>query len=299
MRKIPNFVLLRAFESAARLESFTLAAAELHLTPSAISHQVKELEQYFGRSLFVRRNRRVELTSEGRRLQDSLARVFDVIEAACMEVALEPQSQVLVLYSPPSLAAKWLGPRLPAFMKAYPDINIRMTTGAEPLDLTRVREVDIAISYGVKVERPGVVCVPLGTETIAPLCSPTLLDKTRPLRSQICDLVLIDSQLSDVSWADWFKLNGLKMPARPRPSFDRAALSISAAVDGVGVALESNRLAERELERGELMMLGANEFIPLERATHFLGYRSNEKHVGKVRAFRDWLLETAGVAPAA
>lgn len=297
MRKIPNFVLLRAFEAAARLESFTLAAAELHLTPSAISHQVKELEQYFGRSLFVRRNRRVELTSEGRRLQDSLARVFDVIEAACLEVALEPQSQVLVLYCPPSLAAKWLGPRLPAFMKAYPHINIRMTTGAEPMDLTRVREVDVAISYGVKLERPGLISIPLGEEMIAPLCSPRLVDTKRPLRDQIGDLVLIDSQLSGVSWASWFKLNGLKLPARPRPSFDRAALSISAAVDGVGVALESNRLAQREIERGELMVLGAGEFIPLERATHFVAYRANEKNVAKVRAFCEWLFETAGVQP--
>src|SRR6202020_1944430 len=101
MRRIPNFVLLRAFEAAARLESFTLAAEELHLSQSAISHQVKELEEYFGRPLFYRRNRRVETTSEGRRLFDSLGRVFDVIEAACSEVALSPQAQVLAVHCAP------------------------------------------------------------------------------------------------------------------------------------------------------------------------------------------------------
>lgn len=298
MRRIPNFVLLRSFEAAARLESFSLAAAELHLTPSAISHQVRELEDYFGRPLFLRRNRRVELTPEGRRLQDSLARVFDVIEAACSEVSLAPQSQVLALHCPPSFAAKWLGPRLPGFMQAHPQINIRLTSGADPLDLTRVQEVDVAISYGTKIERPGLVCVPLGTEKIVPLCSPRLIRQDVPIRQQIRELVLIDSQLSGVSWSNWFRLNGLSLPARPRPSFDRAALSISAAADGVGVALESSRLAEREIERGDLVVLGKDEFVPLEQATHFFTYRANERQLNKVRIFREWLFQNIGIAGA-
>jgi len=106
MRKMPNYVLLRAFEAAARLESFTLAAKELHLTQSAISHQIRELEDYFGKPLFLRKNRKVEPTAEGRRLLDSLSRVFDVIEAACNEVTLAPSSQVLALHCSPSFAAK-------------------------------------------------------------------------------------------------------------------------------------------------------------------------------------------------
>src|ERR1700761_2771795 len=110
MRRMPNFVLLRTFEAAARLESFTLAAQEQHLTPSAISHQVKELEEYFGRPLFLRRNRRIELTPEAVRLLESLSRVFDVVEAACSEVTLSPDAQVLVVHSAPSFAVKWLGP---------------------------------------------------------------------------------------------------------------------------------------------------------------------------------------------
>ena len=292
MRKIPSFVLLRAFEAAARLESFALAAGELHLTPSAISHQVKELEGYFGRALFVRRNRRVDLTPEGRRLQESLARVFDVIEAACNEVSLAPQSQVLALHCPPSFAAKWLAPRLPAFMRAHPEINIRLTSGAEPRDLTRVQEVDVAISYGSVVSRAGVVCTSLGAERIVPLCAPHLLRPGVPPEQLMTELVLIDSQLSEISWPQWFARNGLVLPARLRPSFDRAALSISAAVDGVGVALESSRLAEREIERGELVELGKDRFKPLELPTHFLAYRSNERQLHKVRAFREWLLST-------
>ena len=295
LRKIPNFVLLRAFEAAARLESFTLAAVELHLTPSAISHQVRELEEHFGRPLFIRRNRRVELTPEGRRLLDSLARVFDVIEAACREVVLAPQSEVLALYCPPSLASQWLGPRLPLFMQAHPEINIRLTSGAEPIDLTRVQEVDVAISYGLPPQRAGVVCTPLGTERVVPLCAPRLLREGVSPGQLLTEVVLIDSLLSDIGWSRWFTQNGLELPPRPRPSFDRAALAISAAVDGVGVALESSRLAERELQRGELVELGQGVFRPLEQAIHHLSYRASERQRPKVRIFCDWLLETAGV----
>jgi LysR family glycine cleavage system transcriptional activator len=295
MRRIPNFVLLRAFESAARLESFTLAGRELHLTQSAISHQVRELEEHFALPLFTRRNRRVELTAEGRRLRESLSRVFDVIEAACDEVALAPQAQVLALHSSPSFAAKWLGPRLPQFLQANPDITIRLTSGAEPIDLTRVREVDVAISYGSVQKRAGLVAVALGTERIAPLCSPALLKAGVPMARQMRELVLIDSQLSGVTWPQWFALNSLKLPARPRPSFDRAALSISAAVDGMGVALESTRLAEREISRGELVELGQGVFLPLAEETHFVSCRASERQGKKVKAFREWVFQAAGV----
>ncbi len=295
MRHMPSFALLRAFESAARLESFTLAGQELHLTQSAISHQVRALETYFSLPLFTRGNRRVELTAQGRRLCESLSRVFDVIEAACDEVALAPQAQVLALHCSPSFAAKWLSPRLSVFMQTHPDITLRLTSGAELIDLTRVQEVDIAISYGAVQKRAGVVAVALGTERIAPLCSPVLLKADQPVTQQILELMLIDSQLSGVTWPQWFALNGLTLPARPRPSFDRAALSISAAADGMGVTLESLRLAERELLRGELVELGPEQFLPLAEETHFVSCRASERQSKKVKAFREWLFEAAGV----
>lgn len=295
MRSIPSFALLKAFESAARLESFTLAAGELHLTQSAVSHQVRALEEYFGRSLFVRRNRRVELTAEGLRLHESLSRVFDVIEAACSEVALAPHAQVLALHCSPSLAVKWLGPRLPEFIEAHPGITIRLTSGAEPIDLTRVQELDVAISYGSALARAGIVSLPLGTERIAPLCSPALLRPGVPVQEQIRALTLIDSPLSRITWPDWFALNKIALPGRPRPSFDRAALVISAAVDGMGVALESTRLAEREISRGDLIELGRDVFRPVESETHFLSYRSNEGRVPKVKCFQDWLFSKVGL----
>ena len=296
MRRIPNFTALRAFEAAARLESFALAAHELHLTPSAISHQIRELESHFARPLFIRRHRRVEATPEGRRLFESLARVFDALEASCAEVTLAPSAQVLALHCAPSLAVKWLGPRLPQFMQAHPHITIRLSSGAEPIDLTRVREVDVAISYGAAHEAPGIQVTALGPERIGPLCAPHLLRAGVAPRTQLSELPLIDSQLSRVTWPAWFALNQLKLPTRPRVSFDRAALSISAAADGMGVALESSRLAEREIARGQLVEIGADVFAPLTRATHFYAQRSNENGLDKIVAFRTWLLAQASVS---
>jgi DNA-binding transcriptional LysR family regulator len=297
MRKMPNYVLLRAFEAAARLESFTLAAKELHLTQSAISHQIKELEEYFGKPLFFRKNRKVEPTLEGRRLLDSLSRIFDVIEAACNEVTLAPNSQVLALHCSPSFAAKWLSPRLPEFIKANPDITIRMTSGAEPIDLLRNQEIDIAISYQFTHTGPGITSVSLGEEKIIPMCSPELIDSTVSAEELMRKLTLIESSLNHHTWERWFEINHLHNPSSRKMSFDRAALSISAAVDGIGAVLESVRFAERELSRGELVEIGQQIFLPTTDRTHFLSYRSNTKNSQKIKLFNEWIFIKAGVTP--
>ena len=289
MRKIPSFVLLRAFEAAARLSSFTSAAAELSLTPSAISHQIRELEEVFGKPLFRRLHRRVDLTPEGARLADGLTRVLDALEASCAEVSLAPVGQVLSLYCSPSFAVKWLSPRLVNFTSLYPDITIRLTSGAEPMDLVRAREVDVAISYGQAVRRPGIEVIPLGKEFIVPLCSASLMDRRKTARALIGELPLIDSQLSRVTWRDWFAMNRFESAPKVRQSFDRAALAISAAVDGLGITLESTRFAEKELARGELVEIKAKEFPRLARETHFLSQSIDERESGRIRAFRDWL----------
>ena len=273
-----------------------MASDELCITPSAVSHQIRELESYFGRKLFVRQNRRVELTPEGRRLQESLSQVFETIETACDEVRLAPQEQILALYCAASFAVKWLGPRLPEFVKACPDITIRLTSGAEQIDLTRTKELDVVISYNEPPVRKGVVSHALGQEKIVPLCAPTLLSPGSTARQQLPELVLIESQLNRVKWSNWFALNGLALPNRARPSFDRAAMSISAAADGMGVTLESTRLAEREINRGDLVVVGADEFEPILQETHFLSYRAIEQNLEKVRAFREWLLSQTDIA---
>lgn len=295
MRRIPPLARLRTFEVAARLQSFALAAQELSLTPSAVSHQMRDLEQHFGRALFERGHRRVQTTPEGRRLYDSLVRVFDALEAACAEVLLPQRDQVLAVHCAPSLAIKWLGPRLPTFLAGQPAVNVRLTTGADAIDLALVREVDVVLAYNAAPPvRPGVEVLPLGDERIAPLVAPALVPPRARAARLLQELPLIDSTLSPITWPQWFERQGLPLPPRPRPAFDRAAMAIAAAVDGLGVALESTRLAARELERGELVELGARSFEPLTRAVHFVAVRHSDRARPEVQAFVDWVLQASG-----
>lgn len=289
MRKLPSLPSLRAFEAAARLQSFVRAADELHLTPSAISHQVRGVEDYLGRPCFSRHNRRVELTAEGVRLLAKVSAAFDMIELACNEFSTSTMDQTLSVHCTPSFASKWLGPRLALFMRGNPHITIRMTSSADPVDLMRENDVDISIAYGAVRPQRGVIVKALGAERIVPLVSPGLIHDGPLQKQDIFALPLIESKLNPVQWSDWFAQNGLTMPRLPQSSFDRGALAISAAVDGLGVALESVRFAERELANRDLIVLGENLFHPVERETHYICFRFADEGTPKIKTFHDWL----------
>lgn len=292
MRKHPPFTALRAFEAAARLSSFTSAAEELHLTPSAVSHQIKQLESYFGKPLFIRHSRHIEVTSTGQRLQQQLSSSFNDIERACAEVSPAYESHSLAVHSSPSFASKWLGPRLPGFMQAEPSINIRLSSSASPIDLLRHEELDVLIVYGNATTGPGLTVEPLSPELITPIATPAFLRGTFPVTPlQLTDMPLIDSELSPVTWQMWFGMHGVEVALnRQRSSFDRGALAISAALDGVGVALETTRFAQHELIAGDLV-LASNDIAPIDRRPlHFLCYRSADRLSSKISKFRSWLL---------
>ena len=296
MRQLPSFFSLRAFESAARHESFTLAARELHQTTSAISHQVRALEAWLGISLFFRQTRHVTLTQQGRRLLENLTSGFDLIEKACHDLRPRNQSPVLSVHCAPSFASKWLGPRLGQFMQAHPAITVHVSSSAEPADLHRDGALDLDITYGAPLPRNGIVVESLGPEAVLPMCAPWLIEQSLPVvPADLTRFTLIDSKLNPVQWTDWCAANGLQLPERARPSFDRGSLAIAAAVDGLGIALETRRFAELELAKGALLVLDGPAFHPIERHTHFLCYRRADQGNQPMTAFRDWLYTQAGV----
>ena len=279
-----------AFEAAARHESFRTASEELNLTPSAISHQVKNLEAWFGRRLFVRATRRLLLTDDGRRLLEEFTPALNAIDDACALLRPRRRRSQLAVHCAPSFATKWLGPRLAGFMKEHPSITIRLSSSAEPVNLLKEVSIDVHIAYGVAPSAKGVVVEPLGLERTTPLCSPKLLPRGKRVAPQeLLAMVLIESQLNPVSWADWCKYNGLKMPRGERPSFDRGFLSVAAAVDGMGVALETQRFAEAELARGELVTIAGPGLRVIERPLHFLCYRSSSGNSPELSMFAAWL----------
>lgn len=294
MRRIPPFPLLRAFEAAARESSFTRAAQQLHLTPSAISHQIKDLEAFLGRALFVRHHRRIELTDAGRLLAMRLDGVFEAVARACDEVAGRDQDPVLNLHAAPSFATKWLAPRLRDFATAHPQFSIAITSTAEPIDLLEQRDTDVAISYGDAVRRDGLWVRALGEEEIAPMCTPAVRAGAADARALLYEVPLIWSPLNHVTWETWFAAQGLALPAGRRLSLDRAALGISAAADGLGIVLESVRLAEQELESGALVRLDAATSPPVRRETHFVSARRGDLDKPKLQAFLRWLLPLVG-----
>ena len=290
MRHLPPFPALRAFETAARLGSFAAAGTELHQTPSAISHQIRALEAWFDTPLFLRAVRRVTLTADGQRLLGELSTAFDLIEDACTTLRPTAKRSGLSVHCSPSFASKWLGPRLSRFYQAYPAITIRLTSSAEPVDLKSQPEVDIDIAYGSPPARAGVVVESLGDEPTLPLAAPGLFNGAFPSRPRdLARFTLIDSKLNPVQWADWYKLNGVKLPASERPSFDRGFLAVAAAADGLGIALETRRFAEVELERGELIAIEGPMFRRIERATHFLCYRKTSEERELIVVFKQWL----------
>jgi len=277
--------ILRAFEAAGRTGSFRSAATELRLTPSAVSHAITKLEQTLGANLFARSNRVAQLTPEGEALMRHVGRAFEELRRG-LEMVSTHGSQFLRLHSAPSFAAQWLTPRLARFMRDHPGIEVRLAAGT---DYTRFLndEFDADILYGLP-RQEGFMIVPLGEETITPLCTPEL---ARAIREPM-DLfrqVLIESEIKQVRWADWFTRNGLPTPRPQGVRFDRSFLAIAAAVEGLGVALESTRLTERELASGRLVRPLAGLAEDVRYVGHHLVFPRSARKRHSLRLFMTWL----------
>ncbi|WP_118184030.1 LysR family transcriptional regulator [Paraburkholderia phosphatilytica] len=289
MRRIPNFVLLRTFEAAARLESFSGAAAELNLTPSAVSHQIKELEAYLGRPLFERLHRRVTLTTDGRQFARNLSGTFDSIESAWQDLAAPSTRLDLIVHCAPSFATNWLGPRIKNLVAIYPQMRLTILSDAEPVDLIKRREVDVIISYCGYLQRDEISTFPVGVDEFAPMCAPEVRNRFSTDRDTVLNSVPIESRGSCISWSTWYGRTGIRQPISPALTFDRLSMKIAAAADGLGVVLESTSLAERELADGRLIkMNGIHEGVII-RESHFISVRKREMETWKINAFLQWL----------
>lgn len=289
----PSLVALRAFEAAARHGNFSIAAAELNQTPSAVSHQIKSLESFFGFPLFNRHSRYLELNDQGRRLFEVIKPAFDSIDQICMVLRPVAETEKLSVHCSPSFASKWLGPRLPDFFGKYPQFSLNLSSSATPVDLHKHPELDMVIAYSSAMKNPGILMQSLGLEECCVLGAPSLLGQARVLEfNELATVPLIESQLNPLSWRDYFIRYDRPLPnMMHRPSFDRGALAIAAAVDGLGLALESVRFSQQELADGRLVKYGIEGFEPLMREIHFLCYRHTQRNSPKVVAFHDWLVD--------
>jgi LysR family transcriptional regulator, glycine cleavage system transcriptional activator len=282
-----NLSLLKAFEAAARTGSFQVAATELHLSPSAVSHAIRKLEQLLGAVLFERDGRRIKISTDGVALMRHVGPAFDDLRRGVEQVSMRGP-KLLRMHSAPSFAAQWLTPRLPRFLASHADIEIRLSAG---VDYTRFinDEFDVDIVYG-RPTQEGVIILPLGEETVTPLCSPKFAALIRR-PEDLLHHALIDSDNKKVRWPDWFAANGLTAPPPHGMRFDRSFLAISAAVNGLGIALESTRLAEKEIENGTLVPILSGKARDIHYVGHFLVFPRLALRRPPLQLFRDWIMK--------
>ena len=301
-RRLPPLNALRAFEAAARHASLTRAAEELHVTPAAVSHQVRALEQWLEQPLFRRDGRRLKLTDAGKACLPGLVEGFDRLAEAVAEVRRADGRRTLNVTATPSLVGKWLVPRLERFRAAWPDVDVRLSATVEVVDLAG-SDVDLAIRFG-SGRYPGMQVDLLFEEEVFPVCAPSLLNGPTPLREPADlaghtlihdDSIRNEETLPD--WGMWLRAAGVRDVATDRGlRFSPAALAVQAAIDGQGVALGRRVLVADDLAAGRLVRpfeLG----IPA-RFAYFLVCTPRAAGLERVRVFREWLLEEAALSKA-
>lgn len=291
MASLPPIASLQAFEAVARRRSFALAATELHLTASAISHQIARLESQLDMRLFERSAHGVRLSPAGEHYLLRVGAALSAIAAATDDLRQGVRNSLYV-HSAPSIASLWLMPRLRSFALAYPDISLNLSAAHTPSDFA-LGQADIDIRYGTP-QWGDLVVEPLFEESIVPLASPAFIKEHKLKRvEQLLDVPLIQSNVSVVQWSDWFgRFTQLHAPDRFPVRFDRAQMSLDAATQGLGVALESMMNASGHLAKGKLKPIFSLDKAVKVKA-HFAVYPERHAKRPAVEAFLSWLHKEA------
>jgi LysR family transcriptional regulator, glycine cleavage system transcriptional activator len=290
-RRLPQLTALRAFEAAARHLSFARAAEELHVTPAAISQQIKHLEAYLGVSLF-RRGRRLSLSDSAREALPLLSEGFDFLERAVSRLHAGYDDGPLVVSAPPTFASRWLMSRLDDFHTAYPDIDLHLHASRRLVDFA-VEEVDVAVRFGPG-PYPGLHADRLMAEAIVPVAAPALAAKISTPADLIRHTLLNDDARAwdptFPDWDTWLSSLGVAGALRIR-RFSDSNLVIEAATQGLGVALMWHSLVADELRSGRLQRL-FDSILPTVHGYHLV-VPPNRLQVPKIAAFREWMLKQA------
>src|SRR6266576_1234421 len=296
--RLPSLNGLRAFEAAARHLSFTVAASELNVTQTAISHQIRRLEEELGIRLFIRQNRALALTPEARDYLPGVRAAFNDLRLATERLLRKDNDHVLTVSTLASLAAKWLLPRLSAFQEAHPGIDVRITTSTSLVDF-KSGDVDAAIRYG-RGNWPGLRADWLMADELFPVCSPARLAGAKPLRcpQDLAHHTLLHSSgCYDDDWRLWLTAAGLPTDISKGPglTFDLIFMTVQAAIDAMGVAVGRTSCVQDDIAKGRLV-------VPFEIALpadagFYLVSPEGAPDSPKLRAFRQWLIASAQNKP--
>jgi DNA-binding transcriptional LysR family regulator len=297
-RRLPSLDPIRGFEAAARHLSFTRAAEELFITQSAVSRQIKALEDHLGVPLFTRMNRALLLTEAGTTLYRTAALTLKLVDSAVNKLQNEPASRMLTVTTTVSFASLWLVPRLAAFRKLHPEIDVRIAANDALLHLDR-DQIDLAVRFCEPGSAPQ-GALRLAREEVFPVCSPKLVrDRKRPLKApenlQHHVLLHLDdagARWPWLDWAQWFvamKVRDLKPAGSLR--FSHYDQLIRAAIDGEGVALGRTPLVRRLISAGQLVAPFDSKTVSSRQYFVVASAASAKRH--EVKMFADWLLMEA------
>lgn len=290
-RDLPSFPAVRAFEAAARHLSFKAAAEELHVTQSAVSHQIKSLEEFLGLTLFRRGTRSVSLTCEGQDYLEKVSRVLDDLSAATHCVRNQGPVGPLAIRSTPAFASRWLVPRINDFNRLYPDIELHISTSLERANFTD-DGIDVDVRFGPQLS-DALHAEPVLESSRFPVASPGLLSRTAPLRTpeDLGKCVLLHNKVAD-GWDEWLACAGARnVDPRPGPRFEHCNLSLRAAAEGQGVALAYGALVAPDLAAGTLVRL-FDVNLPTTVIYSLVCPTSYLEHP-RVAAFKDWVISAA------
>ena len=296
MKVSRNFPLnaLRVFEAAARLGSFTRAGEELGMTQTAVSYQIKLLEERIGEPLFLRRPRQIALTDTGQRLAPKVTEAFGLLQDA-VDAARGNVQDVLLVHSTPTFALQWLARHLGSFQLQHPNIAVRLITSGSVVDLSR-EAGDIAIRWG-KGEWPGLVVHRIMRLDFAPVLSPDLAASIGGVRqpSDLLKLPLISA--GDPWWQHWFAAAGVedtRLECRNISDFGVQTLDAGAAMAGQGVAIVNPGHYADDIAAGRLLL--PFDLLCNDGRDYWLAYPQNRRNTPKIRAFRNWILAELAIA---
>ncbi|MFJ3077738.1 LysR substrate-binding domain-containing protein [Pseudomonas sp. NPDC087029] len=277
-RLMPSTTALQCFEAAARHLSFTRAAEELHLTQSAVSKQVAQLEEMLAHSLFQRIRRRLHLTPAGALYLAEVNKILNQIDISSRYIlSYGDETEVLRIATQPTFGARWLVPRLKGFGDRYPRIHLDIRNELEPFDLVQAK-ADIAFFFG-QGTWPGATCIELFSEEVVPVCAQALTEHR-----------LLQCASRPEAWHEWFLGLGLhSQNSYHGPRFDTFYLCIRAAIAGCGIALIPRYLVAEELSEGKLVV--AWDHPVASNGRHFIAHAEHAAEVPKVRAFVQWIRE--------
>lgn len=288
--RLPSLNGLRAFEAAARHLSFTNAAQELNVTQTAISHQIRRLEEELGLRLFVRQNRSLALTPKAAEYLPGIRAAFQDLRFATDRLLHKDDDKVLTISLMTSLASKWLLPRLSAFQEQHPEIDVRITTSSELVDFRR-GDVDAAIRYG-RGQWAGLRADWLMADQMFPVCSPALLKGPNALKApeDIARFTLLHTSGYADDWRVWLTAAGLPAGIAKQPglTFDLSFMTVQAAVDGIGIAIGHTAFVQDDIVKGRLVA-PFDMTLPEDAGYYFVAPQEKTK-VPKIVAFREWLM---------